>query len=201
MAVGQETLAERLASALLAHHQAGAGPRSFDRTVRALVRESGPELGEIVGAAVRLNRLVQDTWQEDTRQECKLRKLYHRAWLRGLVAGAVERGIPGAALAEGIAIATVPVAYEEAIALPVYAYSIGYGFGQAWATVSRKESERLEWLAALKRGVGEGERRLREAAAYHRQELDPELAPENDKAVENVESGFHLGSFTGFFSR
>lgn len=197
----QETLADRLAGALLSHHASGAGPRSYDKVARAIIAQAEADLDGVVEAAVRLNRLVQETWEEDTRGACKLRKLYHRAWLRGLVAGAVERGISAPVVAEGIALATVPVAYEEAIALPVYAYSIGYGFGQAWAAISRKEPERQEWLAALKRGVGEGEARLRAAAAYHHQELDLELAPEDDKAVDNVESGFHLGSFTGFFTK
>lgn len=201
MAVSQDTLAERLAGALLAHHASGAGPKSFDKVARAIIAQSEADIAQVVDGAVRLNRLVQDTWEDDTKQACKLRKLYHRAWLRGVVTGAVERGFLPADVAEGIAMATVPVAYEEAIALPVYAYSIGYGFGQAWAAISRKEGERQEWLAALKRGVGEGERRLREAAAYHDQPLDPDLAPEDDKAVDNVESGFHLGSFTGFFTK
>ncbi len=201
MATTAQTLADRLADALLTHHAAGGAPKAYDKVARALIAQMQPDLESVVAAAVRLNRLVQEQWEEDTRAACKFRKLYHRAWLRGLVSGAVEGGIPAPDLAEGIARATVPVAYEEAIPLPVYAYSIGYGFGQAWATICRNETQRHEWLAALKRGVGAGEDLLHEGAAYHGQELDPDLAPTDRRAVENVESGFHLGSFTGFFTK
>jgi len=194
-------LGDRLAAALLAHDRAG-GPRGFDRVARALVRETTPvDLDAVVQAAVKLNHLVQDTWAEDTKAACKQRKLYHRAWLRGLVAGAAEAGIPGTDLARGIAGATVPVAYEEAIPLPVYAYSIGYGFGQAWAAVSRKEVDRQEWLAALRTGVEEAEEKLRYAASYHHVELDPDLVPGDGRSGRNAESGFHLGTLAGIFTR
>lgn len=155
----------------------------------------------MVAAAVRLQRLVQETWEEDTPPACKLRKLYHRAWLRGLVIGAVEGGAPAVAVARGIAEATVPIAYEEAIPLPVYAYSLGHGFGQSWAAASLREAERLVWLAALADAVGKAEDALHAAAVYHGQTLDADLAPATEKTVRNVESGFHLGALTGVFRR
>jgi hypothetical protein len=206
MAIDQARLGDRLAHALLAHDTARKAPRAFDRVARQMVGDEVAFAGDaagtaIVEAAVRLKRLVQDTWTEDTKKACKARKIYHRAWLRGLVAGAVERGLSAPVLGQALAIATVPVAYEEAIPLPVYAYSLGYGFGQAWATVSRDERDRQEWLAGLQRGVDEAENHLRAGAAYHGVDLDPDLVPPDERAVDNVEAGFHLGSFTGFFTK
>ncbi len=198
------TLGDRLSGALRAHHTGGAAPKAFDRVARELVKAAvaqGADLAEVVAAAVAMQRLVQDTWEEDSRPACKFRKLYHRAWLRGLVVGAAEAGMAPEALAEALGRQTVPVAYEEAIPLNAYAYSIGYGFGQAWATASRREPDRQAWLAALQAGVDAGETQLRDAAAYHGQELDADLVPPDERAVGNVEAGFHLGSFTGFFSK
>jgi hypothetical protein len=201
---GTVALAESLAAALLAHHESGGAPKAFDRVARALARAgvaAGQSVEDVAAAAVRLKRLVQETWEEDTKAACKYRKIYHRAWLRGLVVGAVDAGMGGDALAEAIGRETVPVAYEEAVPLPTYAYSIGYGFGQAWATISRREADRQAWLAALKRGIDAAETAMRDSAAYHGVELDPDLAPPDDRAVDNVEAGFHLGSLTGFFSK
>ncbi|MBM3270631.1 MAG: hypothetical protein FJZ01_23600 [Candidatus Sericytochromatia bacterium] len=197
-------LAGRLTAALLAHHAAGGAPKAFDQVARDMVSDAlagGAPPDAIVAAAVALQRLVQDTWEEDTKAACKFRKLYHRAWLRGVLVGAARGGLPPETLAEGLGRATVPVAYEEAIPLGTYAYSIGYGFGQAWAATSRSEPDRQAWLAALISGVDAGETALREAAAYHGEALDPDLVPPDERAAKNVEAGFHLGCLTGFFSK
>jgi hypothetical protein len=49
--------------------------------------------------------------------------------------------------------------------------------------------------------VSAGETALREGAAHHGQELDPDLVPPGEHAAGDVESGFHLGCLTGFFTK
>lgn len=200
MPIETASLADRLAAALQAHHSSGASPKAFDGVARGMIGP-GETPDTVAAAAVHLMRVVQDTWDEDTRAACKFRKIYHRAYLRGLLLGAVENGVSGADLGSALARASVPVAYEEAIPLAVYAYSIGYGFGQAWGAASRDETARKVWLSAVREGVDAGEIALRQAAEHHGQMLDPDLAPPAERAADKVEPGFHLGSLAGLFAR
>lgn len=167
----------------------------FDRAVRAHV--SGLPLDwEVLAIVVEdLLRGVQEEWEDDAR--CKERKHYHRAWVRGFVAACMERGMEPEQALVPLAHLSLLTSYDEGIMLHVFASSLGYGIGQAWAAVSRDEGARKRWLEAMRHGLKEGYKTL----ADENEELDPELMVPEARVLSAAEHGMNTASFLGAFKR
>lgn len=167
----------------------------FDRAVRAHVSEVLLDWEVLAPLVEELLRGVQDEWEDDSR--CKERKHYHRAWVRGFVAACMERGMEPEQVLVPLAHLSLLTSYDEGIMLHVFASSLGYGIGQAWAAVSRDEGARRQWLEAMRRGLKEGYRTLLEDDA----DLDPELMVPETRVLSAAEHGMNTSAFLGVIKR
>jgi hypothetical protein len=171
----------------------------FDATVRerlTVARRAGmPFDWEMLAPIVEdLLRAVQEELDADER--CKERKHFHRAWVRGFVTACAEGGLKGESALTPLAHLTLLTSYDEGIMLRVFASSLGYGVGQAWADLSGDEGERKLWLEALKKGIREGLATL--LAEWP--EGDPELMAPEKTIVAAMERGLATGAFLRKFS-
>lgn len=188
------TTSDRLREALARNLQTATRARGFDAVVRAEIVAIPLDWATLAPIVEGLVRAVQEELEEDAR--CKERKHFHRAWVRGFVTACAERGMTGEAALIPLAHLTLLTCYDEGIMLRVFASSLGYGVGQAWADVSGDEAERQVWLEALRRGIREGLRALADEA----EALDPELVAPEAALFGAAERGMALGGFLQSFS-
>ncbi|MNX17188.1 hypothetical protein D3C86_470670 [compost metagenome] len=163
--------------------------RGFDEAVRTHVARTSLDWKALAPIVEELVRGVQEELEADER--CKERKHAHRAWIRGFVMACAEGGLRGEKALVPLAHLTLLTCYDEGIMLRVFASSLGYGAGQAWAEISRDDAERKAWLAALQAGVLEGLKTLAEDVP----ELDPELMAPEGRILGALERGMGLGAF------
>lgn len=163
--------------------------RGLDDVVRAHVSRVSLDWQTLAPIAEDLVRAVQETLEADER--CKDRKHAHRAWVRGFVTACAQGGLRGERALVPLAHLTLLTCYDEGIMLRVFASSLGYGVGQAWADVSKDETERKAWLAALQTGIREGLNVLAEEEPVP----DPELMAPEGRILGALERGMGLGAF------
>ena len=178
-------LRETLKQSLAASSQA----RSLDVSVRDHVAKTPLDWQDLAPLVEDLLRGVQDELEADER--CKERKHAHRAWIRGFVTGCAHGGLRGEGALLPLAHLTLLTCYDEGIMLRVFASSLGYGVGQAWAEISRDDAERQAWLAALQAGIREGLKALEEDVP----EPDPELMASESRILGALERGYALRGF------
>lgn len=188
------TTSETLREALSRNIQTASRAQGFDAVVRAEIAALPLDWAILAPVVEDLVRAVQEELEADAR--CKERKHFHRAWVRGFVTACAERGMRGKEALLPLAHLTLLTCYDEGIMLRVFASSLGYGVGQAWADVSGDGTERRDWLAALRQGIREG----LGALAGDAEALDPELVAPEAALFGAAERGMALGGFLRSFS-
>lgn len=183
------TSTHALRDTLKRHLAASPQARGLDAAVRDHVAKTSHDWQNLAPIVEDLLRGVQDDLEADDR--CKERKHAHRAWIRGFVTGCADGGLRGERALLPLAHMTLLTCYDEGIMLRVFASSLGYGVGQAWAEVSRDEAERQAWLAALQAGIREGLKALEEDVP----DPDPELMASESRILGALERGYALGGF------
>lgn len=161
----------------------------FDVAVREQVAGMSLDWQTLAPVVEGLVRGVQEELEADER--CKERKHAHRGWVRGFVTACAQGGLRGEKALVPLAHLTLLTCYDEGIMLRVFASSLGYGAGQAWAEVSGDDAERKAWLAALQTGVREGLKTL----TADLPEPDPELMAPEGRILGALERGMGLGAF------
>ena len=182
---GSHVLRDAMTRCLAASPQA----RGFDVAVRDHVASLPLDWQTLAPIVEDLVRGVQEELESDDR--CKERKHAHRAWVRGFVTACAQGGLRGERALVPLTHLTLLTCYDEGIMLRVFASSLGYGVGQAWAEISGDEAERKAWLAAMQAGVREGLKALAEDAS----EPDPELTASESRILGALERGYGLGGF------